>query len=58
MCVFLFFLYILGEQGAGATLPADLEKEKDEFYKVNGFNARLSDEIALNRSLKDIRHPK
>ncbi|XP_063599413.1 N-acetylgalactosaminyltransferase 6-like [Penaeus indicus] len=48
----------LGEQGAGATLPAGLEKEKDEFYKVNGFNARLSDEIALNRSLKDIRHPK
>ncbi|XP_050689081.1 N-acetylgalactosaminyltransferase 6-like isoform X2 [Eriocheir sinensis] len=47
-----------GEVGAAASLPSGLEKEKDELYKVNGFNARLSDEIALNRSLKDIRHPK
>ncbi|KAK3881948.1 hypothetical protein Pcinc_013650 [Petrolisthes cinctipes] len=47
-----------GDNGMGATLDPGLEKEKDEFYKVNGFNARLSDEIALNRSLKDIRHPK
>ncbi|XP_018018147.1 N-acetylgalactosaminyltransferase 6 [Hyalella azteca] len=49
----------LGELGAAAFLPSRVtEQEKDELYKVNGFNARLSDEIALNRSLKDIRHPK
>ncbi|XP_064087323.1 N-acetylgalactosaminyltransferase 6-like [Macrobrachium nipponense] len=47
-----------GEGGLPATLPPELEKEKDEVYKVNGFNGRLSDDIALNRSLKDIRHPK
>ncbi|MPC84465.1 putative polypeptide N-acetylgalactosaminyltransferase 10 [Portunus trituberculatus] len=44
--------------GVAANLPAGLDKEKDNLYKVNGFNARLSDNIALNRSLKDIRHPK
>lgn len=49
---------LTGEKGAAANLPPNLEKEKDELYKVNGFNARLSDEIALNRSLSDIRHPK
>ena len=49
----------LGELGAAALLPSRIPvNEKDEFYKVNGFNARLSDEIALNRSLTDIRHPK
>lgn len=48
----------LGEHGLPANLPPELEKEKDDVYKVNGFNGRLSDEIALNRSLKDIRHPK
>ncbi|KAJ8725219.1 hypothetical protein PYW07_016177 [Mythimna separata] len=47
----------IGEQGKPATLPptdADLEKE---LYSVNGFNGALSDKIALNRSLPDIRHP-
>ncbi|XP_071535221.1 N-acetylgalactosaminyltransferase 6-like isoform X2 [Panulirus ornatus] len=47
-----------GEGGIAASLPQGLDKEKDDLYKVNGFNGRLSDEIALNRSLKDIRHPK
>lgn len=47
-----------GEMGVAASLPASLDREKDDLYKVNGFNARLSDEIGLNRSLKDIRHPK
>lgn len=48
----------LGEGGVPAVLPAGNEKEYDALYKVNGFNAALSDAIALNRSLKDIRHPK
>ncbi|MCL4121458.1 UNVERIFIED_CONTAM: hypothetical protein GTU68_039070, partial [Idotea baltica] len=43
--------------GLSASLSKSLENEREEFYKVNGFNARLSDEIALNRSLNDIRHP-
>ena len=47
-----------GEMGIAAFLTSDLDVEKNELYNVNGFNARLSDEIALNRSLKDIRHPK
>ncbi|KAK7084062.1 N-acetylgalactosaminyltransferase [Halocaridina rubra] len=47
-----------GEQGQAYELPAKLNHERDQLYKVNGFNARASDDIALNRSLPDIRHPK
>ncbi|KAK4322014.1 hypothetical protein Pmani_007216 [Petrolisthes manimaculis] len=47
-----------GEQGQAYYLSAGLEAEKDRLYKVNGFNARASDDIAFNRSLNDIRHPK
>lgn len=46
-----------GEQGAAFYLPPGMEAKKDELYKVNGFNALVSDFIALNRSLPDIRHP-
>lgn len=46
-----------GEGGLPIALPENLQEEKEKLYKVNGFNARLSDEIALNRSLKDNRHP-
>ena len=46
-----------GEQGAGTYLSPDHDKAKEsKLYGVNGFNALLSDEIALNRSVKDIRH--
>lgn len=45
-----------GEHGAAFYLPPGKEKLKDELYKVNGFNALVSDYIALNRSLSDIRH--
>jgi len=37
-------------------LSAEEEKKKDELYKVNGFNAFVSDKISLDRSLIDIRH--
>nr|CAD7606450.1 unnamed protein product [Timema genevievae] len=46
-----------GEQGKPAYLSPDDTTLKQTLYKVNGFNAALSDEIALNRSLPDIRHP-
>ncbi|KAK8746356.1 hypothetical protein OTU49_017373 [Cherax quadricarinatus] len=47
-----------GEQGQAYNLPPKYQNERDLLYKVNGFNARASDDIALNRSLQDIRHPK
>ncbi|CAH1777487.1 unnamed protein product [Owenia fusiformis] len=46
-----------GEQGAAVILTAEEEKQKDALYKVNGFNAFCSDKIALDRAIKDIRHP-
>ena len=46
-----------GEQGAAVILSAEEEAKKDELYKVNGFNAFVSDKISLDRALKDIRHP-
>ena len=45
-----------GEQGSAVILSAEEEKKKDALYKVNGFNAYVSDKISLDRSLKDIRH--
>ena len=46
-----------GEQGTAYYLSPEDEKIKDSLYKVNGFNALVSDRISLNRTLKDIRHP-
>lgn len=46
-----------GEHGIGGTLPpGTTAEEKEKLYKVNGFNALLSDHISLNRSVPDIRH--
>ncbi|XP_069970748.1 N-acetylgalactosaminyltransferase 6 [Penaeus vannamei] len=47
-----------GEHGAPHHLTAGREKERDALFETNGFNALLSDDLALDRSLKDIRHPK
>ncbi|PSN53588.1 putative polypeptide N-acetylgalactosaminyltransferase 10 [Blattella germanica] len=46
----------VGEQGKPAYLSPSENDKKEELYKVNGFNGLLSDKIALNRSLPDIRH--
>ncbi|XP_034939767.1 N-acetylgalactosaminyltransferase 6 [Chelonus insularis] len=48
----------IGEHGKPATISPTVPKEDiDKLYRVNGFNAALSDEISLNRSVPDIRHP-
>ncbi|GAB6023940.1 hypothetical protein CHUAL_008670 [Chamberlinius hualienensis] len=45
-----------GEQGEAVSTSPDEDAQKQELYKVNGFNAYVSDKIPLDRSLKDIRH--
>ncbi|KAK0401542.1 hypothetical protein QR680_015844 [Steinernema hermaphroditum] len=47
-----------GEHGAPVAIPTDPDTKKlqNELYKVNGYDAFASDMIALNRSVKDIRH--
>ncbi|KAJ8680714.1 hypothetical protein QAD02_016501 [Eretmocerus hayati] len=47
----------VGERGKPAELSLIGEQVKEKLYKVNGFNAALSNEISVNRSLPDIRHP-
>ncbi|KAI4462457.1 n-acetylgalactosaminyltransferase [Holotrichia oblita] len=46
----------IGEQGQPAHLTASDSDKYDDLYKVNGFNAALSDKIALDRALPDIRN--
>ncbi|XP_056649199.1 N-acetylgalactosaminyltransferase 6-like isoform X1 [Diorhabda sublineata] len=45
-----------GEQGKAAYLDNSETAQYDALYKVNGFNALLSDKIALDRAVPDIRH--
>lgn len=47
-----------GEDGQAYYLPPGNSVGKDRLYRLNGFNARASDDIAINRTLFDIRHPK
>ena len=55
--IIFFVMSGAGEQGTAYYLSPEDEKIKDSLYKVNGFNALVSDRISLNRTLKDIRHP-
>jgi polypeptide N-acetylgalactosaminyltransferase len=45
-----------GEQGKPAYLTAADSDNYEKLYKVNGFNAALSDKIAVDRAVPDIRH--
>lgn len=45
-----------GEQGVPAFLSSLESDNYEKLFRVNGFNAALSDKIALDRSLPDIRH--
>lgn len=47
-----------GELGKMYVVGAEFKEERRQLYKVNGFNGFASDQISLNRSLPDIRHPK
>lgn len=46
----------IGEHGKPANLTAADLPDYEKLYKVNGFNAALSDKIAVDRSVPDIRH--
>lgn len=46
----------VGEQGKPAYLGTSETGNYDSLYRVNGFNAALSDKIALDRAVPDIRH--
>ncbi|CAG9855646.1 unnamed protein product [Phyllotreta striolata] len=45
-----------GEHGKPEFLSEQEKHDYDSLYKVNGFNAALSDKIAIDRSVPDIRH--
>lgn len=45
-----------GEQGKGFHLEPSESKAADDLFRVNGFNALVSDKMSLFRSLSDIRH--
>lgn len=46
----------IGEGGVPVKLPVEDEPEQTRLVKKIGFNALLSDRIALNRSIPDLRH--
>ena len=44
-----------GEQGRPVV---GSKTHNDDAYRENGFNLKVSEQISLNRSLSDIRHPR
>lgn len=46
----------IGEHGIPANLTSVDLPDYEKLYKVNGFNAALSDKIAVDRAVPDIRH--
>jgi hypothetical protein len=48
----------LGEQGREAVLKKVDDVLQKAIYHANGYNGYLSDQISLNRSVADTRHPK
>lgn len=44
-----------GEDGKAVNIPKSKEQEMKELFKLNQFNLMVSDMIALNRSLADVR---
>ena len=47
-----------GEHGRKVTdLTPETKRLNDQLYGSNGFSAAVSDLIAIDRSVKDIRHP-
>ncbi|KER25232.1 glycosyltransferase, group 2 family protein [Opisthorchis viverrini] len=47
-----------GEQGAAVRLFGEQKVESEKFLNQNGFNTYISDMIAIDRAVADIRHPK
>lgn len=56
--IFWFFCSISGKGEQGKPYPLTEEDNDDSAYRENGFNIFVSNNIALERSLPDIRHPK
>ena len=46
-----------GEQGKGVDLQSNEHSLSQSSYDGNGFSGFVSDKIALDRAVKDIRHP-
>ncbi len=47
----------VGEQGVPVVLRPDEESADRKSYSENGFSGYISDKIALDRAVPDIRHP-
>lgn len=50
-------VYGLGDNGEAVRLTGDEGREGDEVYKKKAFNLVVSNKVALNRTIKDARHP-
>ncbi|KFO30853.1 Polypeptide N-acetylgalactosaminyltransferase-like 6 [Fukomys damarensis] len=51
-------VYLRGKGEQGKPYPLTEEDNDDSAYRENGFNIFVSNNIALERSLPDIRHAK